>query len=140
MCGFSEKRCAENIPLTEQGQYNYFSGERPVKPVLRKFLARSVLERRDFLPALTARSRFLVALIVTMMFCGFVSGSVHAQGVGTGEKVVLGLPVPALSMLPIFIAQDTGRGATGDEDQIGRGWPKGAGPGKPVTSDQMLAS
>ena len=49
-----------------------------------------------------------ILLLATFVLCGFIPDCVGAQAAGVGEKAILGVPSPALSMLPVFIAQDRG--------------------------------
>lgn len=49
-----------------------------------------------------------ILLLATFVLCGFITDPVGAQTTGAGEKTILGVPSPALSMLPVFIAQDRG--------------------------------
>ncbi len=55
-----------------------------------------------------ANKRSTTILLVVMALSGFIAGQVGAQATGVGEKTILGVPSPALSMLPIFVAQTKG--------------------------------
>lgn len=55
-----------------------------------------------------ANKRSTTILLMVMALSGFIAGQVGAQATGVGEKTILGVPSPALSMLPIFVAQTKG--------------------------------
>lgn len=55
-----------------------------------------------------ANKRSTAILLVVMALSRFIAGQVGAQATGVGEKTILGVPSPALSMLPIFVAQTKG--------------------------------